>query len=121
MIIDEDEIRRRQLTEPEQLVGKTIARVWTDFGSTVAITFDDGTYAFLEAKDGRYDDELAELNWSDRPDSCHLLHMGVITEDQREELERRDNERREARLREEERRIYEFYKAKVEEQTQPRP
>lgn len=111
----EDEIKRRRITEPGQLVGKTIASTW-DSQDTIAIRFDDGTYVVLEAEDDRYD-ESADINWNGTVEAWLLAQIGVITEDQREELERRAEEIHAALERDRKWRTFELLKAEFEKRT----
>ncbi len=93
--------------------GKTVARTFDDADS-VTITFTDGTYAYMQARERfgsvELDEEPLDANWGD-----YIAHtVGLITDEEMAAIEAEDTIERAARDAAQERALYEQLKAKYE-------
>jgi hypothetical protein len=81
------------------LIGKTIAAVDLLDGD-VMIRFEDGTFVCGEARSGECCGDYGSIDWDATPEALGLSLLGVITEEEYRDAERRRVEQDKARKRE---------------------
>lgn len=101
----------KRLTEPQDTVGKTVARVASIYDCDQLTEYSDGTFTYMCAESGDCD---AVLNRECRIQTYEARRLGLITEAEYVTWKAAEDAENAARAEAEERKRYEELKAKFE-------
>lgn len=102
-----------QITDLEELVGKTVAKAIDFDEERLGLIFTDDTYLYIRPRSG-YDGD-ASLEWDEMPDDDeHKVALGLMTREEYDRLKAEQKIHNEALRQQHERREYERLKAKFE-------